>query len=129
MVITNDVSVEVTVPAVAEHVSLVRHAIADVLDDTAVPEGSVVDLLLALDAMCSVIIQCSDESRPLKCECMVGDTHVRLRVTGQLIDDLELRRRGYPWRLLGSTVDGLTVATHDDGSVQVSGHKPHRSAD
>lgn len=129
MKITCDVSVEVTVPAVAERVSLVRHAIGDVLDDTAVPETSAVDLLLALDAMCSVIIQCSDESRPLTCQCTVGDTHARLRVTGHLVGDVELRRRGYAWRLLDSAVDGLTVASHDDGSVQLSGHKAHRSAD
>ena len=56
MEITGDVSVQVTVPAVAEQVGLVRHAISGVLTDSAVPDSTALDVLLALDAMCSVVI-------------------------------------------------------------------------
>ncbi len=127
MEITGDVSVQVTAPAVAEQVGLVRHAISGVLTDSAVPDSTALDVLLALDAMCSVVIASSGESRRLRCVCTVGDDCAELQVTGHLLGDVALVRRGYAWRLLDRAVEGLMVATNDDGVVQLSGRKAYRS--
>ncbi|MEE4023564.1 hypothetical protein V1Y59_10795 [Gordonia sp. PKS22-38] len=122
---TSDISVEVTVSAVAERIALIRHVVGDVLDDAGIMPSNALDMVLAVDAMCTLIVPCSADSRSLTCAVAVGSAATDASVHGWLVDDVHLPHGGFSWRLLEQTVGGVDVVTGHDGWVQIACRKPH----
>ncbi|MEE3852914.1 hypothetical protein VZC37_21435 [Gordonia sp. LSe1-13] len=125
MEVPYDTSVEITVSAAAERVSTVRHVVRDVLSDIGVESDCTTDLILAVDAMCGLVVACSAESQPLRCAVTVHRDATSACVTGRLVDGLPLPVDGYAWRLLDGTVEDVAVDARDDGWVMITCRKPH----
>ncbi|GAC69951.1 hypothetical protein [Gordonia soli] len=111
---STDVSVELTVCASAPRLSLVRQVVGDVAAATGFDPIDAIDLTVAVDAICALVMSCSAETHELRCVVNARSRGADVHVTGRLAERLRLPEDDFAWRTARAMVDDVQVSTSDD---------------
>lgn len=104
-----DVPVELTVPARADRLQIVRAVVERMLfaDDWSIDD--VADVQLAVDEICSQIIAASVEGRRLHISLTMGPSGFIGRIVGRIDVGIELDTAGFGWHVVETVTDAYSI--------------------
>ena len=113
--------VELTVPALAQYVAVVRAATAGLAARLDLTLDRIEDLRIAVDEACTLLVHAPDSARAsehadehISCVFRLDDTALTVDVSGPRAELPE--RTGYAWAVLSALVDSLESGYEDDAA-------------
>lgn len=109
--------VELSVPALAQYVAVVRAATAGLAARLDLTLDRIEDLRIAVDEACTLLVHAPGSvqaTEQISCVFRLDDTALTVDVTGPRADLPE--RTGYAWAVLSALVDSLESGYEDDAA-------------
>lgn len=116
--------VDLTLPADPRFFRLARMTAAGVAADFGACEDAVVELRLAVDEACAVLIENADRDTRLKLECAVEDRDFVVTVTSSAASRVPLRPHPVAHAILAWSVASYQVDRDEDGHDVIRLIKP-----
>ncbi|GAA3721419.1 ATP-binding protein [Gordonia hankookensis] len=109
-----DVPVELTVPARADRLQIVRAVVERTLYAVDWTIDDVADIQLAVDEVCSQLIVASVDDGRLRVSLLLGDAGFVGEVVGTIETGIALDTAGFGWHVVETVTDAQSVSYVDD---------------